>query len=580
MNILRKILASPWAGGLFIGLLAWVIVVATLDPSGSYPGLIQGPGVTIDEVLNVQQGVLLVEVLNAYGIWILDPVNVREIFGEGGVVPYLSDYPPLGRLLLGLGHHAMWSVAPPESPVGFTTTACARFASATLFAMTVFLIGATAGSWFGRSAGWFAAISVLLMPRVFAHAHLASLESVVNLTYALAVLCLADRWGGLLARQNSSHQKQSPPQLTWKYALLPGVMLGLALLTKIQGFLVIPPIILWALWNWRQHAIVPLIVFGGLGGLVFFCGWPWLWLDPLGHLLQYLGSATDRISLNVFYFGRRYADTQTPWHYPWVMFATTVPLGLHLLGVLGSIMALKRQVEKPRMILVLMCILFPLCLFSTQAAIYDGTRLFLMIYPLWGLFIGLGAMQIWDWLREKKSPRLAWTATVLFFLLQSWGLISIHPCQLSYYNLLAGGLRGANSIGLERTYWSDSITRSFLQECVGQIPENSIIEVAPVLHQFQLEEMETQSPIVRSQGWKFRPYSTDPETSNSSPLANQDRYVIIFYRQADLPEQFRIANKPPETSQAGSPLLLPIVEQKREGVLLAALFKLQQNRDK
>ncbi len=564
MSMLRNLIQQRWAGGVLIGLLAFFLVVATLDPSGSYPGLAQGPGLTVDEVFNAQQGVLLVEVLRVYGIWILDPANVKDVFGEGGVVPYLPDHPPLGRFVLGLGHHFMWSVAAPDSPVGMSVTACARFGSAVLFGMTVFLIGATAGSWFGKGAGWFAAISVLLMPRVFAHAHLASLESCVNLTYALAVLCLADRWN-LLSK--TEQQGISP---SWKQGLFPGVMLGLAMLTKIQGFLVIPMIILWALWYGRKRAIKPLFAWGITGILVFFIGWPWLWLDPVGHLRQFLGSATDRVSLNVWYFGKLYADVDTPWHYPWVMFAVTVPLGLHLLGIFGLVYSIKKKSGDPRLILVLMCILFPMLLFSTGAAIYDGERLFLMVFPLWGLLIGLGGKQAWDWLRERRSLKQVWSIAIVFLLFQSWGIVSMHPCQLSYYNLLAGGLRGADTIGLERTYWSDSITRSFLQECVGKIPRGSVIEVAPVLHQFQLEEMETQSPIVRGQGWKFQPYVVEAELKKNDLESSRIRYVIIYYRQADLPQRFCVLNQ-----QKKQLTQKPIVELKRKGIRLAALFSLE-----
>jgi len=565
MNSLRHLLQRPWAGGVLVGLLAFILVVATLDPSGSYPGLAQGPGLTVDEVFNAQQGVLLVEIFRNYGIWILDPVNVREVFGEGGIVPYLPDHPPLGRLVLGLGHHFMWSVAAPDSPMpmGMSVTACARFGSAVLFGLTVFLVGATAGTWFGKEAGWFAAISVLLMPRVFAHAHLASLESCVNLTYALAVLCLADRWSLL------SKTEQKGSTLGWKQGLFPGVMLGLAMLTKIQGFLVIPMIILWALWYGRQRAMKPLFAWGITGILIFFIGWPWLWLDPIGHLMQFLGSATDRVSLNVWYFGKRYADVDTPWHYPWVMFAVTVPIGLHLLGGWGLVTTVKKKSRDPRLILVLMCILFPMGLFSTRTAVYDGERLFLMVFPLWGLFIGLGGKQAWDWLRENRSQKQAWRFAVVFLLFQSWGIVSMHPCQLSYYNLLAGGSRGADAIGLERTYWSDSITRSFLQESVGKIPPGSVIEFAPVLHQFQLEEMETQSPIVRQQRWTFQPYVVESESSKSNLELNRKRYVMIYYRQADLPQRFRVTNQ-----QKNQSTQKPIVELKRKGIRLAALFLL------
>ncbi len=558
MSIFRRVCQRPWSGGIWVGLVGFILVVATIDPSGSYPDLVQGPGLTVDEVFNAQQGVLLVEIFRSYGIWILDPVNVRDIFGEGGVVPYLPDHPPLGRFVLGLGHHFMWSVAAPDSPAGISVIACARFGSAVLFGMTLFLIGATAGSWFGKEAGWLAAVSVLLMPRVFAHAHIASLESCVNLTYALAVLCLADCWYPLCQAE------QQERILSWKQGLFPGLMLGLAMLTKIQGFLVIPMIIFWALWYGRERAIKPLFVWGITGLLVFFVGWPWLWLDPIGHLKQFLGSATDRVSLNLWYFGKTYADTEAPWHYPWVIFALTVPVGLHLLGGWGIVHSFRKKSRDPRLTLVLICILFPIGLFSTKAAIYDGERLFLMVFPLWGLFIGLGGKQAWNWLRERRSLRQSWILAIVFLFLQSWGIVSMHPCQLSYYNLLTGGLGGADRIGLERTYWSDSITRSFLQQSVGKIPPGSVIEVTPVLHQFQLEAMEAESPIVRAQKWTFRAYSPESETDKDGSALNRSRYVLVYYRLADLPERFR---SPAQQQQK------PIVELKRNGVRLAALFR-------
>ena len=37
----------------------------------------------------------------------------------------------------------------------------------------------------------------------------------------------------------------------------------------------------------------------------------------------------------MWYFGRVVADRDVAWHYPWVMFLATVPVGLHALGVCG-----------------------------------------------------------------------------------------------------------------------------------------------------------------------------------------------------------------------------------------------------
>ena len=39
-----------WIAPALIALVVWLVVICRLDPSGSYPRLPQGPGLTIDEL--------------------------------------------------------------------------------------------------------------------------------------------------------------------------------------------------------------------------------------------------------------------------------------------------------------------------------------------------------------------------------------------------------------------------------------------------------------------------------------------------------------------------------------------------
>jgi len=514
-----------WLGGVCVAILGWLLTVNTLDPSGSYPESGQGPGITLDESFNVQQGVLLVEAFRVYGPFLFDPYNLDDVFG-GKAVPYLPDHPPLGRWILGIAHHICWMWNAPESPAPSIVTACARTGSAAMFGLTLLLIGLTAGRWYGPLAGWIAPLSVLLMPRVFAHAHIASLESTVNFTYALAVLGMAHLWSHTW-KSDSIGADQAPNRFgSWQAGLIPGFLLGLAMLSKIQGFLLVPGCIVWALWYGRQRAILPLFVWGVIGWAVFFAGWPWLWLDPVGHLQEFLGSATDRVTLHNFYLGHVYDDNATPWHYPWLMFLLTVPLGLQLLGILGTKQAIQNRRAAPAAMLVLLSILFPMLLFSTGVATYDGVRLFLMVFPLWGILIGSGAETAWQWLQARiAQPQLRIGLASLLLLTQAWGVWVTHPCQLSYFNLLAFG-QSSDEPTWEACYWGDSITREFLQECTKVIPAGSTVEIAPTLHQFQCGEMNSQSPIVQSQKWTFLPY---PQSQLQG-----DRFVLVFLRYADL----------------------------------------------
>ena len=107
-----------------VALLSWLSIVASLDPAGSYPGMPEGPGLTIDEVFNVEQGVYLVEQGRALGWLNLIPGTSQEAYRrEHG---YNPDHPPLGRWWLGVHHHATWALFPPFNPEGYCVTACAR----------------------------------------------------------------------------------------------------------------------------------------------------------------------------------------------------------------------------------------------------------------------------------------------------------------------------------------------------------------------------------------------------------------------------------------------------------------------
>ncbi|MES2790704.1 MAG: glycosyltransferase family 39 protein, partial [Planctomycetota bacterium] len=308
---IRPSLGQPWFGPLCLAILATVMVMWALDPAGDYPARAEGPGLTVDEIFNVDLGARLA-----------DHLLTGDFPGAIRVGQTLPDHPPLGRLWLGLFHEFVLLLAPPHGQHAPLVVAAARVGSAVAFGILVWLVGWTAARWFGNPAGWVAAAGLILMPRVFGHAHLAALETVLNLTYVAAVLSVARTWSASTAP-------------TVRTALLSGLWLGLALLTKIQAIFIPIPVLVWAVLNWRQRAVWPLLIWGVTGVVVFVCGWPWLWLDPVGHVLKYLGHASERSVIQVWYCGQMFADRAVPWHYPWVLFATTVPVGLHLLGLAG-----------------------------------------------------------------------------------------------------------------------------------------------------------------------------------------------------------------------------------------------------
>lgn len=571
-------------GPAIVSMVVLVAVLVTLDPADYRPNLPQGPGITLDESFNVQMGVYLVESIKGYGLGILDPQSAEEVFGNPA---YNPDHPPLGRLWLGVFHDISRAVAPVDSGDNPFVTIHARAGSAFAFALTVFLVGVFAARRWGSLAGVASSISLAVMPRLFGHAHLASLETFMGLTWTVAILGTLHLW----ARRDESTSrdaatsdsnvgqanvavKSEPPGD--KASILCGLFIGLALLTKMQAVLLPPLLTVWAFWHWRLSAFRPLAVCGITTAVVFVIGWPWLWLDLPGHLTEYFGRTTGRVSLNVWYLGQVFKDVELPWHYPWVMTLVTVPVGILLLAAVGLWRARRRILNDPTTSLIIGSIIAPLVLFSLPGvAVYDGARLFLVAFPGIALLAGCGVSSVCEWLIARKLPYIP----VLGVLLagQLAGVVTTTPYFLSYYNAAVGGTSGAKQLGFEVSYWGDSFSREFFLELVDEVSDRPVVQVAPVLHQFQLPEIERQVPILANgksatgrRVWlvaadkPLEPYRRFwASTGGRMPLRAGSRYLAVFHRRADAPSSKLL-------EEAGWEL---VTAETCQGVVVASLWR-------
>ena len=175
--------------------------------------------------------------------------------------------------------------------------------------------------------------------------------------------------------------------------------------------------------------------------------------------------------------------------------------------------------------------MFPLVVFATPGvAVYDGERLFLTSFPLWAVFIGRGWVSFYQLLlRFLQSRIVARVAGLCLLIVTAWPLVEMSPCHLCYYNrmakLVSDSEKGQPS--WETDYWGVGITRSLLKKVVETVPEGATVGILPTLHQFQADDYQRQSPILRAHGIKTVAF--DPTL----------KYVIVFRRLADLPESYR-----------------------------------------
>jgi 4-amino-4-deoxy-L-arabinose transferase-like glycosyltransferase len=476
--------------GLALGALTGLAVLLTLSD----------PGLTIDEPLDVRPGRDYLNALAKHGWHFFDRPVVDVVFGNN------AEHPPLGRWLLGLAEFL--KLGEPD-PTG-TYVMGARLAPALSFAVLVGLVTHAGALRYGRAAGLAAGFSLLVMPRVFAHAHLGALDTFLCFFWFIALLAADAALGG---RQ---------PRFAMAGA---GIALGLALLTKIHAWFLIPITLVWACVRlgpsrgvaaWTGWAVV--------GCLLFLLGWPWLWYDTATRLARFWGTGVHRMPLRVQYFGQIYNDRDVPWHYPWFYFAVTVPVGLQVLGGLGLVQAWRNRRADRFPLLLAGSIGSFLVLFSTRTPVYDCERLFLLVFPLWAILIGRGFGAVWNWLAARCQTRVTRSlraVLVAVLLAQAYGVVAIHPFGLSYYNLMVGGLPGAEWLGLELTYWGDAVDRVLLDRLAAAAAPDASAALVPTLYAGQ-GALTTTAALRRLHG----------SILQDETAAMQSDWVVVYRRTA------------------------------------------------
>jgi hypothetical protein len=118
-------------------------------------------------------------------------------------------------------------------------------------------------------------------------------------------------------------------------------------------------------------------------------------------------------------------------------------------------------------------------MFPTPA--HDGVRLFLPTFFFLAAFAGWGTVWLAETLaRTIRLPglfpwlRLALAGAVL--APSAVALYRVHPYELSYYNELVGGPRGAWERGFELSYWYDAFTNRVLDELNQRLPPDAEVD--------------------------------------------------------------------------------------------------------
>ncbi len=336
----------------------------------------------------------------------------------------------------------------------------ARLGPILLFSCTAGYLFLFAARRWGTGPGLVTVAAWTLQPNLFGHGHYAAYDGVLTSLWVLAIMAFARAvaepeqgrrdWIGLLAISAF------------------GLVVGCALATKLTGWFLPLPFLIWAVWTRNRRAWRGLLV-----GLPLACGVllllnpPW-WTEPVTGIFRFFQSNLTRgqtIPIPVLFLGTVYQtpNESLPWYNTLAWTVMVTPVGFLVLALAGIIGAIRQHRTEPIGLLILgnWALLLALRALPHTPG-HDGVRLFLPAFGVMALLVGMGTKQVVD--RFRPWGTLAVTAAIAEALAS---ILLVLPVPLSYFSPLVGGLPGATRLGMEPTYYWDGLSaeaRHWLRE--------------------------------------------------------------------------------------------------------------------
>lgn len=326
-----------------------------------------------------------------------------------------------------------------------------------VFRLGVLVIGTEAG-------GWLAALFLLLTPRYF----FGGFNNPKDIPFAVAYLAAVYYMVKALMMG-----RVSCGRMMGKIGLLIGMSLGI----RIGGILLFPVLVmmvvmdLYSHWrergtaDWEKHLYRILCCVGlafAVAWLVMLLAWPYVQLSPIlrpFEVMDYM--AHNPWDGNNQYFGKVILAARTPTMYLPVWMGITLPEFYHL-GFIAVAIALVVKYLHPKdkrgrmrgVWLVLVAAFLPVGVaMALHSTLYDGTRHFIFVIPLFATLVAWGIIFVW---RRIARTSVKWLvagsfAVIVFFLIGD--LIELHPYESIYFNRTFGGGLKAAGERFGTDYW-------------------------------------------------------------------------------------------------------------------------------
>jgi 4-amino-4-deoxy-L-arabinose transferase-like glycosyltransferase len=323
----------------------------------------------------------------------------------------------------------------------------ARFGPMLVFSATAGILFAFVASRWDVWAGILASGAWLLQPRLFAHGHYATYDALLSSLWVVSIIAFD------LAVESPTTRRS--PRWAWVFAF--GFLAACAADTKLTGWLLPLPFLVWSVIDRSRKGILTLLAGGLVAAVVLYALNPPWWTEPITGVTRFFASNLGRASsirIKTLFLGTVYEtpNGSLPWYNTlvWTVFIT--PVGFLVLATAGLVRAIRRWRPEPFGLLVAGHWAFLLRALPHTPG-HDGERQFLPAFGVLALAAGLGAASI-----VEASRR--WGRTLVLAALAE-GAISVGlmmPVPLSYYSPLVGGLPGASVLGMEPTYYWDALS--------------------------------------------------------------------------------------------------------------------------
>lgn len=333
--------------------------------------------------------------------------------------------------------------------------------------LTVFLF-CTVEKRYGLVPALYGALSLLGMPLFFGHAHFAATE------IPLATFWFCSYWAFWRGLDKISG------------SVLLGIFLGCALATKFTAVLIPCAFILWSILYREKRALRNLLAMA-LSPCIAVALNPGWWYQPVHKIWDFILMSTSRqdtIPISTFFLGKTYVFSP-PWYYAPVMTGVTIPLTILLTILLGTMLLAKQKFRNSYDNLFLLNIpLIYAVVMLPNAPVHDGIRQFFSLLPFLAYLAGMGFFYLGELIKNLQVKAYLKNSFIAlcflsFIMPAGYQIKQYHPYELSYYNELIGGLRGAYEKGMEVTYWFDVINTRFLDEFARQVPDGARVSVWP-----------------------------------------------------------------------------------------------------